>query len=259
MPYRPHRFKLISDFFVPEQIVGGKPLNMFIFRFSILSLLAFVYVSSSFAQQKPDHDMGKMQMIFLTRLPERRAEAHATKIKEQHQAYIENLIKDSRLALWGEVTTEGPLREILVMKTESIEEAKQLAMSLPSVKEGMLKAEVLSWYGARDLIKTAKMPLTKEGYIFGLLVRGPKWTKEQTEQTKKLQEGHMANINRLAEAGKLVLAGPFYEDGNRRGVFIFKVETEEEAMELTQTDPAVRAGRLKIELYGWKVPKGMLQ
>ena len=69
----------------------------------------------------------------------------------------------------------------------------------------------------------------------------------------------MANINRLSEAGKLVLAGPFIDGGERRGVFIFKVETLEEAQALTETDPAVKAGRLKIELHRWAVPKGTLK
>jgi uncharacterized protein YciI len=89
-------------------------------------------------------------------------------------------------------------------------------------------------------------------------VRGAKWTKEQTEETKKIQEGHMANIARLAETGKLVLAGPFVDGGDRRGVFIFKLDSLSEAQALTDTDPAVIVGRLKIVLYRWSVPKGML-
>ena len=92
----------------------------------------------------------------------------------------------------------------------------------------------------------------------GLLVRGPSWTPEVTEETKQLQEGHMANINRLADLGKLVLAGPFGGGGDRRGVFIFKGTTLEEAQALTDTDPAVQAGRLQIRLYPWRVPRGVL-
>ena len=100
------------------------------------------------------------------------------------------------------------------------------------------------------------MPLARSNYIFGLLVRGPKWTKEETGATKKIQEGHLANINRLAEAGKLVLAGPFENGWERRGIFIFKVDSLEEAQALTDTDPAVMAGRLKIELHRRSAPKG---
>jgi uncharacterized protein YciI len=69
----------------------------------------------------------------------------------------------------------------------------------------------------------------------------------------------MENIGRLAAAGKLVLAGPFDKGGDRRGVFVFKVGTLAEAQALTDTDPAVAAGRLRIELHQWAVPEGMLK
>ena len=202
--------------------------------------------------------MGKMQMVFLRRSPEWKAEDRVGQVGKEHQAYVESLVTDGKLALWGEVAGEGDLREIMVVKTESLEEAQQMAESLPAVKAGTLKADALSWYAARNLIRTPQTPLSRSNYIFGLLVRGPKWTKEQTAETNKIQEGHLANINRLAEAGKLVLAGPFYGDGDRRGVFIFKVDSLAEAQALTDTDPAVIAGRLKIELHRWSVPKGML-
>jgi len=221
-------------------------------------LAALTCTFSSFAQQKPEYDMGKMQMVFLRQSPEWKAEDRAGQVGKEHQAYVESLVKDGKLALWGEMAGEGGLREIMVVKSESLEEAQQMAESLPAVKAGTLKADALSWYAAKNLIGTPQMPLRRSDYIFGLLVRGPKGSKEQTEETKKIQEGHMANINRLAQAGKLVLAGPFYGDGDRRGVFIFKVDSLAEAQALTDTDPAVIAGRLKIELHRWSVPKGML-
>jgi uncharacterized protein YciI len=55
----------------------------------------------------------------------------------------------------------------------------------------------------------------------------------------------------MAEAGQLVLAGPFLDDGDLRGIYIFNVKTVEEAEALTNTDPAIQAGRLKMELKEW--------
>lgn len=222
-------------------------------------LLVLAYAAPSLAQAGPQYDMGKMQMVFLRRSPEWKAADSAEKLKNEHRAAVENLIKEGRLAVSGEVAGDGDLREIMVIKTESPEEARQAALSLPAVKAGMLKAEVLTWFAARNYITPPQLPLTTTNYVFGLLVRGPKWTAEVTDETKKLQEGHMANIKRLGEEGKLVLAGPFVDGGDRRGVFIFKVDTPEEARALTETDPAVKAGRLKIELHRWAVPKGALK
>ncbi|MGH9633177.1 MAG: hypothetical protein ACRD7E_33170 [Bryobacteraceae bacterium] len=59
-------------------------------------------------------------------------------------------------------------------------------------------------------------------YHVGLLFRGPKWTPESTPETRRIQEGHMANIRKMAESGKLIVAGPFGGNGNLRGMFIFE-------------------------------------
>ena len=37
----------------------------------------------------------------------------------------------------------------MVVKTESLEQARQVTELLPAVKAGMLKADALSWYAAR--------------------------------------------------------------------------------------------------------------
>ncbi len=204
-------------------------------------------------QQKPELDMGKMQMIFLNLAPDA-----ATQSSAEQKNRIDDLLTSGRLVLAGDCEGPGSLRQILVMNTESIAEAREMADSLPLVKSGVLKPDVLSWYAARSVIKRPQLPLSRTDYIFGILVRGPKWTPEETEETKKIQEGHMSNINRLAEMGKLVLAGPFFDADDRRGVFIFKVSSVDEAQTLTDTDPAVKAGRLRIQLYRWSIPKGIL-
>jgi uncharacterized protein YciI len=94
-------------------------------------------------------------------------------------------------------------------------------------------------------------------YYVALLYRGPKWTPEVTEETKRIQEGHMANIRKMAGSGKLVLAGPFSDDGTLRGMFVFQVGSIEEAKALTDDDPAVQAGRLAVEIHPWLSAKGI--
>jgi len=87
-------------------------------------------------------------------------------------------------------------------------------------------------------------------YVMAFLKSGPNRDHDQ-EEAVALQRGHMANIRRLAAEGKLVLAGPFLGDGEFRGIFLLNVESEEEARALVETDPAVAAGRLEMELHPW--------
>ncbi|MCI0337290.1 MAG: YciI family protein [Acidobacteria bacterium] len=103
-----------------------------------------------------------------------------------------------------------------------------------------------------------KMPqFDLDNYQFGILKRGPNSTAEKTPESQKIQEGHMANINKMARAGKLIAAGPMAGNGEIRGIFIFKVASLEEAKSLAAEDPAVQSGRLVIELLNWHGPKGI--
>jgi uncharacterized protein YciI len=72
-----------------------------------------------------------------------------------------------------------------------------------------------------------------------------------TKTLKELQAGHMALIQRLAQDGKLVLAGPFLDSGELRGIYVLAVETVEEARALTAGDPAIAADALSVDFKPW--------
>jgi uncharacterized protein YciI len=94
-------------------------------------------------------------------------------------------------------------------------------------------------------------------YYVAFLYRGPKWTPEQTAETETLQKAHMANIQKMAQEGKLFVAGPFLDDGDLRGIFIFRVASMAEAQSLAASDPAVKAGRLRLEFHPWYAAKNI--
>ena len=87
-------------------------------------------------------------------------------------------------------------------------------------------------------------------FVMAFLKSGPNRPSDP-KKAEELQAAHMANIGRMAEEGKLVLAGPFMGDGDLRGIYVFDVETVEEAKALTETDPAIQAGSLVMELHPW--------
>ena len=90
-----------------------------------------------------------------------------------------------------------------------------------------------------------------KAYVFCLLKTGSN-TTASLEERQKLFEGHMANINRLAEEKKLVVAGPFMKnESGFRGLFILDVKDQTEAAELMAADPAIHSGVLAVEYYPW--------
>ncbi|MCB0280866.1 MAG: hypothetical protein KDD94_15280 [Calditrichaeota bacterium] len=109
---------------------------------------------------------------------------------------------------------------------------------------------------------TKTVELKMRAYYMGFLYRGPNWTAEQTPEAIAASEGHMKNIKQMAMNGKLLIAGPFnVPEGAPKnalaGIFIFDVNTMEEALALTKSDPAVIAGRFTIDVKEWYAPVGI--
>ena len=87
-------------------------------------------------------------------------------------------------------------------------------------------------------------------YWFVMLTAGNNRNQDSAAAVR-IQEGHMANIKRLYNEGKLKVAGPFGDEGKWIGLFIFDCETKEEVENLVKTDPAIAAGRLNYEIHPW--------
>ncbi|XXF76925.1 YciI family protein [Myxococcaceae bacterium GXIMD 01537] len=99
-----------------------------------------------------------------------------------------------------------------------------------------------------------------EKHYLVILVRGPAWTPEKTPETERIQEQHLAHLRRMGESGKMVIAGPFGEqqDAAYRGMCLYRTQTLEEARKLAEEDPAVKSGRLKVEVMAWYTEKGYM-
>lgn len=87
-------------------------------------------------------------------------------------------------------------------------------------------------------------------YVMAFLKRGDNRSLDSL-QAMELQRKHLQNIEKMAENGDLVLAGPFMSSGDLRGIYIFNVSTVKEAEQLTNSDPAIQEGVLKMELMPW--------
>lgn len=88
-------------------------------------------------------------------------------------------------------------------------------------------------------------------YVLAILKTGSK-TTDNKDSLNLLFRGHMENINKLANEGKLVVAGPLGKNDNQyRGIFILSAKSIEEARNMVNTDPSVKYGIFDVELYIW--------
>lgn len=123
------------------------------------------------------------------------------------------------------------------------------AVSISAAEDAAAKTAVF------DPALAARLGADERGmkmYVLCILKTGPKNGEVKGKEREAIFAGHFANIGRMADEGKLAVAGPFEDnDKNWRGLYIFNVAKLEEAQQLVQSDPAVKAGVFVPELVPW--------
>lgn len=72
--------------------------------------------------------------------------------------------------------------------------------------------------------------------------------------------GHMRNIQRMADMGRLMVAGPLSKnEQSYRGIYIFNTASADEAKRYCLDDPAVRAGIFVPLAFEWYVTAALME
>lgn len=230
---------------------------------AIASALVLIAAPLTLAQEKtaPQSKLVQFQMALLRKGPKwTEAQTPETqKILHQHLVNVLALLDSGKAVVAGPFGDDTDLRGIFILRASSAEEAKTWVEADPAVKAGLFVAEMHPWW-SEDIFKKRILPLKMNTLYFAFLKKGPnrKEGDGDTPQVQELQKTHLANINRLAETKKLIVAGPFGDDGDLRGIFVFRVASLQEAQDLCATDPMIKVGRLAVELHPWQVPEGVL-
>lgn len=105
--------------------------------------------------------------------------------------------------------------------------------------------------------ETAKPVYEMMNFWFVMLVKGNNRTQDSATATK-LQAGHMFNMGKMSADEKLLIAGPFTDNGNWRGPFIIKLVSKVEEEALLQQDPAIAADRFVYEIHPCMIAKNCI-
>ncbi|OZB13501.1 MAG: hypothetical protein B7X53_15955 [Hyphomonas sp. 34-62-18] len=90
--------------------------------------------------------------------------------------------------------------------------------------------------------------LGMRSYVLAILKTGPQDAAiTDKDQRAELFAGHFSNMGKLAEEGKLVLAGPLGGEDGRRGLFILNTPDIATAQEWVATDPTIEAGIFTVD------------
>jgi uncharacterized protein len=100
-----------------------------------------------------------------------------------------------------------------------------------------------------------------ERYTITLLILRADAPPLADDALNALQDEHMAHLADLHEAGHLLAAGPLLGASERtfRGLSIWRADPDQvRAFIEEHPDPAVTAGRFRVEVIPWMVPSGAM-
>jgi uncharacterized protein YciI len=182
----------------------------------------------------------------------------AQRLQEAHLANIRKLAAEKKLLVAGPFGDDTPMRGIFVLKAASKEQALEWADTDPTVVAGRMVMEVHGpWRIRPEMIHETSTPDELMQYTLALLWSGEKKWEPGSAEFQEALKLHLALITSLMQEGKMALAGPFGDDGEMKGVFVYTASAEE-AAGLVQKDPLVKGGYLRPELHPWYTAKGVM-
>jgi len=227
-----------------------------------LSLLAAATCAFAQTPAQPNPKPAQYFFVLLNRLPNapQLSKEAGEKLQAEHMANIVKMAGEHKLLIAGPYTDDTPLRGVFVFQADSAAQVQDWANSDPAVKAGRLSPEIHGpWLIDGNAIH--QPPLTPQGmeqYTLALMKSSDKWDPSGPGFTDVMKQ-HSAFMKQITEQGFLAIAGPFpfTDQGELRGVVIYRVGTEQTAS-LVKNDPIVKAGMLKPELHPWITGKGVL-
>ena len=110
-----------------------------------------------------DYGMKKYVIAFLksgkTKIED---EAKRNELQKAHLKNIQRLAAEGKLVVAGPFLDKQPIRGIYIFNVSSIEEAKQLTETDPSIQAGTLEMELHPWYGSAALMEVVRIHKTLE-------------------------------------------------------------------------------------------------
>jgi uncharacterized protein len=99
-----------------------------------------------------------------------------------------------------------------------------------------------------------------EAFELVLLRRPENPTEYDDAELDRIQAEHLAFYTRLRTSGEVVTNGPVTDppDGSLRGLGFYRTGSLEQSRQLAESDPAVQAGRLTVEIMTWFCAPGTM-
>jgi uncharacterized protein YciI len=178
-------------------------------------------------------------------------------IQAGHMANIVRMSEEGILVAAGPLLDGGDLRGVFVFRNDSIAQIRSMVARDPAVTSGRLVMDLYPWFAPAGIGEPYQRMSRQPGYRDSmvrhplvLLKAGPRASREPAREADSIQIAHVRGIFAGLASGELASAGPIAGAGDLRGVLVYRGDSTV-ARRRALDDPAVRSGRLAVEMHPW--------
>lgn len=228
-----------------------------------LAALLLVLPASLRAEEKPLINPAEMTTYWWTFLVSGENKTplgkdEAQKMQQGHIGNLERLGKEGKALTAGPFGDRTPLRGIVVLTVKTKAEAEAEFKDDPFVKAGYLKPEVHPWMTFKNSFGKPAEPFKMQQYQFVLYRKGPAFSEQDTAELRRAHEAHLKYLLQARKEGFVALVGPLTDNGDRRGILVFRTEDAAKAKAFVEADPHVKSGQLIAEQHPLYLAAGVL-
>lgn len=222
-----------------------------------LSLLLCLHTLSQ-AQQR------SLYWVFLNKGAKRSQVANMTPAaREKMQAdHVANLgrLGDAGIALTaGPLGDNGFIRGIVILNKMTAEELKAAFLPDPYIQNEILEAQSFPCVADTSAIQKYDLPYRLDQHTLVVVLKGENWKPLSTNPERDVMPLLLPTLKKSKQKGDLALSGTLIGAGERLGILLFRSSDLAAVKAELENDPAIKSGRVRLELHPQLLLAGVLR
>ena len=202
--------------------------------------------------------------VFLNTGPGRSKTANMAKdevarMQKEHVDNLGTLYHQGRALTAGPLGDNGFIRGIVVLSITNAAEIKECFKPDPFVQNEILAVEAYRWLTDTSHFQKAVEPFKLAKHTLVVVKKGSNYEPPKEPLTATSMLSFMPSLRSWAETGDLAVSGPLVDAGELVGILLFIPDSGETLRAALDSDPAVKAGRLKFDVHPQFMGEGVLR
>lgn len=195
-------------------------------------------------------------------------ESEVTRIEKFHREYWKELEKQKRLVAFGRLVNSPDPRGLLVMRCESLDQAREWVSADPAVRTGQLTVDLFSWLGPKGIgeenwaehARDPKAVLRALRYPVALVQMGDMGRNMVQDHLRAARSPHEIHVQKHVRSGDILWSSPLIGAAEREkpGLIIFPAGSLYMAKKIAGSDPAAQLQVIRYDVFEWQLEELVL-